>query len=128
MQPISTLEAPAAIGPYSQAIMSGDFLFCSGQLGIEPSTGQLIADDTASQTDRIFRNIAAILAASGLTLADVVKTTVFVESLDDFKTVNEIYAGYFGYHKPARSTVQVAALPLDAVRRIQGILRWKGKP
>ena len=121
MQPISTPDAPAAIGPYAQAIIAGDFLFSSGQLGVNPATGNLVADDTATQTEQIFKNIAAILAASGLTLADVVKTTVFVASLGDFKTVNEIYGGYFGYHKPARSTVQVAALPLGAKIEIECI-------
>ena len=123
METISTPNAPAAIGPYSQAIQSGDFIFCSGQLGIDPATGKLISDDITAQAEQVLKNIAAILAASNRTLTDVVKTTIFLASLDDFKTVNEIYARHFGDHKPARSTVQVAALPLKAKIEIECIAR-----
>ena len=121
MQIISTNKAPAAIGPYSQAIESKGLLFCSGQLGIDPATGKLIAQDTASQTVQIMKNIKALLNARAIDLNDIVKTTIFLVSMDDFKTVNEIYASHLGNHKPARSTVQVAKLPLGAMVEIECI-------
>ena len=121
MQIISTTKAPAAIGPYSQAIESKGLLFCSGQLGIDPATGKLIAEDTASQTVQIMKNIKALLNARNIDLNDIVKTTIFLVSMDDFKNVNEIYASHLGIHKPARSTVQVAKLPLGAMVEIECI-------
>jgi 2-iminobutanoate/2-iminopropanoate deaminase len=121
MQIISTNNVPAAIGPYSQAIESKGLLFCSGQLGIDPAIGKLVADDTASQTAQIMKNITALLDAANLDLSNIVKTTIFLISMDDFKTVNEIYASYLGTHKPARTTVQVAKLPLGAMIEIECI-------
>ena len=121
MQIISTNNAPAAIGPYSQAIVSKGLLFCSGQLGIDPSIGKLVADDTASQTEQVMKNIKALLNSESLNLGNIVKTTIFIVSMDDFKTVNEIYASHLGTHKPARSTVQVAKLPLGAKIEIECI-------
>jgi 2-iminobutanoate/2-iminopropanoate deaminase len=121
MKTVSTGSAPAAIGPYSQAIIANGFLFCSGQLGIDPATAKLCADDTAGQTTCILKNISSILAAVERDLSAVVKTTIFLTSLDDFKMVNEIYATAFGNHKPARSTVQVSRLPLGAKIEIECI-------
>ena len=113
MQPISTDDAPAAIGPYSQAMSTGDFLFTSGQIPIDPATGSIVADEIDAQVHQVFKNLTAVLAADGLSLSKVVKTTVFLKDLDDFQALNGIYAEYFGDHKPARSTIQVAKLPLD---------------
>ena len=108
---ISTSEAPGAIGPYSQAVRSGSFLFCSGQIPLDPKSGQIVPGDIAIQTRRVLDNIAAILRAEALTFDHVVKTTIFLTNLGDFQTVNEIYGSYFKQDPPARSTVQVAALP-----------------
>ncbi len=121
MKTINTNNAPAAIGPYSQAVQSNGFLFCSGQLGINPATGKLTSDDTESQTSQIMNNIKALLNAANLDLKNVVKTTIFLASMNDFKTVNDIYASHFGTHKPARSTVQVSQLPLGAKIEIECI-------
>jgi 2-iminobutanoate/2-iminopropanoate deaminase len=111
---ISTNEAPAAIGPYSQAVRSGRFLFCSGQIPLDPKSGQIVPGDITAQTRRVLDNIAAVLRAEGLTFNHVVKTTIFLTSLDDFQIVNEIYGSYFKQNPPARSTVQVSALPKGA--------------
>ena len=111
---ISTSEAPGAIGPYSQAIRSGSFLFCSGQIPLDPKSGQIVPGDIAAQTRRVLDNIAAILKAEGLTFDHVVKTTIFLTNLGDFQTVNEIYGSYFKQDPPARSTVEVSALPKGA--------------
>jgi 2-iminobutanoate/2-iminopropanoate deaminase len=108
---ISTNEAPGAIGPYSQAVRSGNFVFCSGQIALDPKSGQIVAGDVAVQTRRVMDNIAAILRAEGLTFDHIVKTTIFLTNLGDFQTVNDIYGSYFKEDPPARSTVQVAALP-----------------
>lgn len=108
---ISTSEAPGAIGPYSQAVRTGNFLFCSGQIPLDPKSGQIVSGDIAAQTRRVLDNIAAILKAEDLTFDDVVKTTIFLTNLGDFQSVNEIYGSYFKHDAPARSTVQVAALP-----------------
>lgn len=108
---ISTSEAPGAIGAYSQAVRTGNFLFCSGQIPLDPKSGQIVSGDIAAQTRRVLDNIAAILKAEDLTFDNVVKTTVFLTNLGDFQTVNEIYGSYFKQDPPARSTVQVAALP-----------------
>jgi 2-iminobutanoate/2-iminopropanoate deaminase len=118
---ISTSEAPAAIGPYSQAVRSGRFLFCSGQIPLDPKSGQIISGDIAAQTRRVLDNIAAVLRAEGLTFDNVVKTTIFVTDLGDFQTVNEIYGSYFKQDPPARSTVQVSALPKGAKVEIEVI-------
>jgi 2-iminobutanoate/2-iminopropanoate deaminase len=118
---ISTIEAPAAIGPYSQAVRSGRFLFCSGQIPLDPKSGQIISDDIAAQTRRVLDNIAAVLRAEGLTFDNAVKTTIFLTDLGDFQTVNEIYGSYFKQDPPARSTVQVSALPKGAKVEIEVI-------
>ena len=118
---VATKEAPQAIGPYSQAIKSGGFLFSSGQIAIDPSTGQVIEGDVAAQTERVMKNLAAILKAAGLSLNNVVKTTVFLKSMGDFATMNEIYGRHFGEHRPARSTVEVARLPKDVLVEIDVI-------
>ena len=118
---ISTSEAPGAIGPYSQAVRSGNFLFCSGQIPLDPKSGQIVSGDIAAQTRRVLDNIAAILKAEDLSLDHVVKTTIFLTNLGDFQTVNEIYGSYFKQDPPARSTVQVAALPKGANVEIEVI-------
>src|SRR5690242_17555543 len=106
---ISTNQAPAAIGPYSQAVRSGGFVFCSGQIPLDPTSGEIVSGDITAQTRRVMDNIAALLGAEGLTFDHVVKTTVFLTNLAEFQTVNEIYGSYFKENPPARSTVQVAA-------------------
>ncbi|PYK10639.1 MAG: reactive intermediate/imine deaminase [Verrucomicrobia bacterium] len=111
---ISTSEAPGAIGPYSQAVRSGSFLFCSGQIPLDPKSGQIVPGDIAAQTRRVLDNIAAVLKTEALTFDHVVKTTIFLTNLADFQTVNEIYGSCFKHDPPARSTVQVAALPKGA--------------
>ncbi len=115
---VATKDAPQAIGPYSQAIKAGGFLFSSGQIAIDPATGQVIEGDVAAQTERVMKNLAAILKAGGLSLQRVVKTTVFLKSMGDFATMNEIYGRHFGEHRPARSTVEVARLPKDVLVEI----------
>lgn len=111
---VLTTSAPAPVGPYSQAIRSGGFLFCSGQIGLDPATGKLVEGGVAEQTRRVMDNLAAVLASAGLTFAAVVKTTIFLADINDFATVNPIYGERFGTPPPARSTVAVAALPLGA--------------
>ena len=118
---ISTSEAPAAIGPYSQAIRSGNFLFCSGQIPLDPKSGQIVSGDIAAQTRRVLDNIGAVLKAEGLTFESIVKTTIFLTDLADFQTVNETYGSYFKQQFPARSTVQVSALPKGAKVEIEVI-------
>jgi 2-iminobutanoate/2-iminopropanoate deaminase len=118
---ISTNEAPGAIGPYSQAVRSGNFLFCSGQIPLDPKSDQIISGDIAAQTRRVLDNIAAVLRADGLTFDNVVKTTIFLTDLGDFQTVNEVYGSYFKHDPPARSTVQVSALPKGAKIEIDAI-------
>lgn len=114
MNVINTDCAPAAIGPYSQAVDTGGVVFCSGQLPVDPATRALVAGDITVQTRQVLANLRAVLAAAGLALPDVAKTTVFLADLADFAAMNAVYADAFGPHKPARSTVQVARLPLDA--------------
>ena len=109
---VSTPGAPRAIGPYSQGVRAGGFLFTAGQVGFDPATGELVDEGIAEQTERVLENLRAILRAAGLDLASVVKTTVFLVDMADFGKMNEVYARAFGDHRPARSTVQVAALPL----------------
>jgi len=118
---ISTSEAPAAIGPYSQAVRNGNFLFCSGQIPLDPKSGQIVAGDIAAQTRRVLDNIRAVLKAEGLTFENIVKTTIFLTDLGDFQTVNETYGSYFKQQAPARSTVQVSALPKGAKIEIEVI-------
>ena len=119
---VSTPEAPSAIGPYSQAIAIDGFLFCSGQLGLDPRTGQLV-DGVENQTERALMNLTAVLGAAGMSAADVVKTTVFLADMADFATVNAVYARFVVEPAPARSTVQVAALPRNAMVEIEAIAR-----
>ncbi|MBX3189352.1 MAG: RidA family protein [Labilithrix sp.] len=123
MKAISTHDAPAAIGPYSQAIRSGDLVFLSGQVPIDPKTGELVTGDIATQTERVLDNLAAVLAASGCSFADVVKTTIYLVDLGDFQAVNQTYAKRFTAAPPARATVQVSALPKGARVEIDAIAR-----
>jgi 2-iminobutanoate/2-iminopropanoate deaminase len=123
---ISTTLAPAAIGPYSQAVRVGELVFTSGQVALDPETGVLVAGGIREQTTRVLDNLAAVLKADGLTLADAVKTTVYLKNMGDFAAMNEIYAGYLapeGVVPPARSTVEVARLPKDALVEIEVIAR-----
>jgi reactive intermediate/imine deaminase len=106
--------APAAVGPYSQALRVGDFVLCSGQIPLDPASGVLVAGDFAAQARRVLDNLSAVLAAAGCSMAEVVRTTIYLADLADFAALNEIYAGYFEAPFPARSTVQVAALPRGA--------------
>jgi 2-iminobutanoate/2-iminopropanoate deaminase len=122
LQVISTDQAPAAIGPYSQAVVTGDLLFTSGQLPLDPRTGQLLAGSIEDQAHMVFKNLAAIAAAAGTTLKKTVKTTVFLADIKDFKAVNSIYAEYFSQPFPARSAFQVAALPLGANLEVEAII------
>jgi 2-iminobutanoate/2-iminopropanoate deaminase len=115
---VSTTNAPAAIGPYSQGIASDGFVFCSGQIGLDPATGNLV-EGLEAQTERVLANIAGILGAAGLTMADVVKTTIFLTNMADFATVNGIYAKHVSDPPPARSTLAVSALPKGAVIEIE---------
>ena len=119
MNIVSTNNAPAAIGPYSQAVKTGNHLYLSGQLGVDPATKKLAGETIEAQTSQVFKNISAVLAAAGTGLSSVVKTTVFLKSMDDFAKMNGLYESNFGLHKPARSTVQVAKLPLDALIEIE---------
>ncbi|MGZ6266918.1 MAG: Rid family detoxifying hydrolase [Candidatus Limnocylindrales bacterium] len=119
---VSTADAPAAIGPYSQAIETDGFLFCSGQLGLDPVTGQLLAG-VEDQAERAMLNLEAVLGAAGMTTADVVKTSIFLVDLSHFAIVNAIYASHMAEPSPARSTVQVAALPRNAAVEIEAIAR-----
>ncbi len=118
---IATDAAPQAIGPYSQAIAAGSLVFCSGQIGLDPVTGSLVPGTVADETRRVLENLRAVLAAAGLELASVVRTTVYLTNLTDFPVVNQVYAEYFPAPSPARSTVQVAALPRDARVEIDAI-------
>ena len=111
---ISSAGAPKAIGPYSQAVRAGQLLFLSGQVALDPKTGQMVEGGIAEQTRRVFENLAAVLAAAGRSFADVVRTTVFLADMNDFVAMNEIYGQYFKEPYPARATVQVARLPKDA--------------
>ena len=113
-QAISSLDAPKAIGPYSPAVRAGQLLFVSGQVPIDPATGNMIEGDTSAQTRRVLDNVGALLKAGGLAFADVVRTTIFLADMNDFTAVNEVYATYFSQPFPARATVQVARLPKDA--------------
>ena len=113
-QAVSTPSAPKAIGPYSQAIRAGSLLFVSGQVPIDPATGQIVGGDIASQTHRVFQNIGEILKAGGASFDHVVRTTVFLADMNDFSAMNEAYATYFTAPAPARATVQVSRLPKDA--------------
>ncbi|MEF3306542.1 RidA family protein [Paenibacillus sp. GYB003] len=118
IQIVSTAKAPAAIGPYSQAVAFGDLIFTSGQIPLGPD-GRLVEGGIEEQTHQVFRNLSAVLKEAGATFASVLKATVFIKDMSQFATVNEIYASYFGDHKPARSTVEVARLPKDVLVEIE---------
>jgi len=120
-QAISSDGAPKAIGPYSQAIRAGQLLFLSGQVPLDPATGQLVGGDIAAQTRRVMDNLGAVLNAAGLSFADVVRTTIFLADINDFAAVNEVYGSYFSAPAPARATVQVARLPKDARVEIDAV-------
>lgn len=121
MQTVSTENAPGAIGPYSQAVITGNLVFCSGQIPINPATGEFVSDDVAEQTVQVLKNLTAVLEAAGSGLAKVVKTTVFLADMNDFAAMNDVYARYFSENKPARATVQAARLPRDARVEIECI-------
>lgn len=123
MKYVATEDAPKAIGPYSQAIVDGGLLFASGQIPLDPSTGELVTDGVESSAERIFDNLEAVLREAGLTFADVLKTTVYLTRTEDFPTMNAVYARRFGDHRPARSTVTVAGLPKGAPLEIDLIAR-----
>ena len=123
-QAVSSPDAPKAIGPYSQAVRAGQLLFVSGQVPLDPVTGQIVDGDISAQTRRVFANLAAVLAAGGRSFADVVRTTVFLADMNDFATVNEVYGQYFSEPYPARATVQVARLPKDARLEIDVIASY----
>src|SRR2546422_8868207 len=118
---ISTPEAPAAVGPYSQAVRVGSTIYCAGQIPLDPKSGQIVSQEISEQTRRVLDNITAVLKAEGLTFDNIVKTTIFLTDLGDFQRVNEMYASYFKQQPPARSTIQVSALPKGARVEIEAI-------
>jgi 2-iminobutanoate/2-iminopropanoate deaminase len=122
-QAVSTNGAPAAIGPYSQGITSGDLVFCSGQLGLDPTTGNMVEGGVEAQTERALRNLGAVLDAAGVGMNDVVKTTLFLANIDDFTAVNAVYATFMPEPPPARSTFAVSALPKGGLIEIEAIAR-----
>ncbi len=121
LETVQTPNAPAAIGPYSQAVVCDGWVFCSGQIPLDPATMELVGGDVAAQTEQVLKNLKAVLEAAGASLGTVVKTTVFLSDMGLFGPMNEVYARYFGAHRPARSTVQVAALPKGARVEIDAI-------
>jgi 2-iminobutanoate/2-iminopropanoate deaminase len=123
---VHTADAPAAIGPYSQAVVANGFVFCSGQIPLDPTTGQLVGDDARAQTRRVMENLRGVLAAAGAGFETVVKSTIFLADLGDFGVVNAIYAEYFPSDPPARATVQVARLPRDARVEIEMVATVRG--
>jgi 2-iminobutanoate/2-iminopropanoate deaminase len=124
---ISTSEAPAAVGPYSQAVRVGSTIYCAGQIPLDPKTGQIVSGGIDVQARRVLDNIAAVLRAEGFSFDSIVKTTIFLTDLADFQTVNEIYGSYFKQAPPARSTVQVSALPRGARIEIEVIAAAAGE-
>ena len=118
---VHTEKAPAAIGPYSQAIVAGNFVYTAGQIPLDPATGQIVQGDVTVQTERVMRNLTAVLEAAGTSWAQVVKTTVFLQDMADFPRVNEVYGRMIGDARPARSTVQVSALPRGVLVEIDGV-------
>lgn len=121
MQIIHTTGAPKAIGPYSQAVVAGGFVFCCGQGPVDPATGLVTGTDIAAQTERVLKNLEAVLEAAGSSLSRVVKTTVYLKDLNDFKRMNEVYARFFPKDPPARATIEAARLPLDTLVEIDAI-------
>jgi 2-iminobutanoate/2-iminopropanoate deaminase len=120
---VTTTGAPSAIGPYSQGIVSGDLVFCSGQLGLDPATGDLVEGGVEAQTERALRNLVSVLDAAGASMADVVKTTIFLADIGDFAAVNAVYARHMPDPAPARSTFAVGALPKGGLIEIEAIAR-----
>ena len=120
-QVVSTNQAPAAIGPYSQAVRIGDTLYTSGQIALDPATGQLVEGDVRAQATRVMQNLRAVIEAAGFSMEDVIKTTIFLASMDDFAAVNEVYGPSFPKDPPARSTVAAAALPRGALVEIEAV-------
>jgi 2-iminobutanoate/2-iminopropanoate deaminase len=120
---VHTHHAPKPIGPYSQAVQCGSELYCSGQIPLDPQTGEIVDGDIGAQTERVIENLGAVLCAAGCSYADVIKTTIFLIDMKDFVAVNAVYERYFGATKPARSTVAVAALPRGARLEIDCIAR-----
>lgn len=120
---VETDNAPQAIGPYSQAniVEAGKFLFCSGQIALDPRSGELVGSDIATQTEQVLKNLSAVIEATGAKLTQVVKVTVFLKDMNNFQTFNEVYARYFTEIRPARATVEVARLPKDALVEIEAI-------
>ena len=118
LQVVATPNAPQAIGPYSQAIIAGGFVYTAGQVALDPATMNLVAGDVRAQAERVLTNLAAVLEAAGTSLSRVVKTTVYLATMDDFAALNEVYAARFGAHRPARSTVAVKTLPKNALVEI----------
>lgn len=118
---VTTDKAPGAIGPYSQAVKIGGLVFCSGQIPIDPATGEFVSDVVAEQTEQVLKNLGEVLSAAGSSLDNVVKTTVFLADMNDFAEMNEVYGRYFSENKPARATVQAARLPRDARVEIECI-------
>jgi 2-iminobutanoate/2-iminopropanoate deaminase len=118
---VHTESAPAAIGPYSQGVIANGFLYTAGQIALDPATGQVVTGDVAAQTERVMTNLAAVLAAAGTSFKDVVKTTVYLHDMNDFPRVNEVYGRALGTARPARSTVQVSALPRGVLVEIDAI-------
>ncbi|MEZ4510860.1 MAG: RidA family protein [Chloroflexota bacterium] len=118
---VHTDHAPAAVGPYSQAVVVGNLVYTAGQIALVPETGKMLDGDVAAQAEQVLKNLTAVLAAAGSSLDNVVKTTVFLNDMKDFATVNGVYAQFFGQNPPARSAVQVAALPLGALVEIEAV-------
>jgi 2-iminobutanoate/2-iminopropanoate deaminase len=118
---VSTPGAPGAIGPYSQAVQAGPFLYLSGQVPLDPATGQVVEGDVAAQTDRVMRNLQAVLEAAGGSMASIVKTTCYLTDMGDFPAFNEVYGGYFPVDPPARETVQVSRLPKDVRLEVSAV-------
>ncbi len=121
MESVATNNAPQAIGPYSQAIITGNFIFCSGQIPLDPATMEIVGETITEQTNRVFQNLAGLLEAAGSSLGQVVKTTVYLKDMSEFAAMNEEYARHFGDHRPARAAVEVARLPKDVRVEIDAI-------
>jgi 2-iminobutanoate/2-iminopropanoate deaminase len=121
MQPISTKLAPSAIGPYSQAVRSNGLLYCSGQIALDPETMEMVGETATAQAERVLSNLGAVLAAGGAAFDSVLKTTIFLADMADFADVNEVYARFFGDHRPARATVAVKTLPKNGLVEIDAI-------
>ena len=118
-QIVATADAPKAVGPYSQAVWAGDFLFCAGQIPLDPASGNMVAGGITEQTTQVLKNISGVLRSQGLDFANVIKATVFLSDMNNFGAMNEVYAKFFAKDPPARSTVQVARLPKDALVEIE---------